>query len=204
MKKVGFLVVLGFALLGLFGCVSDGGGILGPSSAPTGQWEVWTLKDSNGDGKGDSLDQVFPVEITIVDDVYQVVVYDTDFTAPVEDINAEFDFPDPEVTFHIYRVEGFPDYDLDMTGTLNDSSDNTEDYMFGEYDETVGNSSGQWIALRPNSKWYAEDPTSSTLKSGGDPLTQVKKVEAIEKFLSGRLGEEVQIEISENLKEKLE
>lgn len=204
MKKVGFLVVLGFALLGLFGCVSDGNGILGPSSAPTGQWEVWTLEDTNGDGKGDSLDRVFPVEITIVDDVYQVVVYDTDFTAPVEDINAEFDFPDPEVTFHIYRVEGFPDYDLDMTGTLNDSSDNTEDYMFGKYVETVGNTSGQWAAVRRNSTWYAEDPNSLTSTSGEEASTLNAKVAAIEKILSQELGEKVEIEISEDLREKLE
>ncbi len=104
MKKVGFFVVLGLALLGLFGCVSDGGGILGPSTAPTGQWEVWTVEDTNGDGKGDSLAQTFPVGITIVEDEYQAVVYEigSDFQDPVVDIHADFDFEDPDVTFEIW------------------------------------------------------------------------------------------------------
>jgi hypothetical protein len=206
MKKAGFFVVLGFALLGLFGCVSDGGGILVSSSDPTGQWEVWTLKDTNGDGIGDSLDQLFPVGISIVNDEYQAAVYEigSDFKVPVEGIQADFDFEDPDVTFEIYREDGSGNFHLNMTGTLSDSSDNTEDYMFGKYDETVGDTSGQWIAVRINSTWYAEDLNSPTPTSGEGAPTLEEKAVAIEKILSEELGlEEVHIEIPEYLSENL-
>ncbi|PNR94668.1 hypothetical protein [Petrotoga sp. 9PWA.NaAc.5.4] len=188
MKRVGFFMILGAAVLLLFGCA--GNGVLrGVSQEPVGGWLVTLLKDENNNGVYDDLENYFYIAIDVNDDDdgYVPVAVDK-YGDPIEEITATFSMNGNKVEFTMERLDV---YSYELTGIFHNESDDSNDLMAGEYEGNNGfyDVEGFWFAFR-----YDFPPAGAAIE-GYNPLEGRK--DEIEELIKVKTGYEVDLDFFE-------
>ncbi len=194
MKKASFFIVLGLAVLLLFGCAGGGGVLGGVSTKPEGIWLISTYMDPDGDEVDQEFDSSFYIKISVNEakDAYDAKAEDEEGNE-LAGITVTFDFSNDKV--NSLKIKRGNDYDFNLTGEFYDGSSKTLDVMLGTYDESKHNEEGIWVAFRKGSPYLAGVSTS---ESEGDNLKQLET--RIERLIKETTGKEVKIDFSEIIK----
>ena len=192
MKKASFFIVLGLAVLLLFGCAGGGGPLGGVSTKPVDTWFVELLK------KG--TDKFYPsnyfyieIKVNATNDGYDAKAVNED-GVELSEIAVTFDFSNDKVnSLKIKKEDG--EYDYNLTGEFYDGSSKDLDVMFGTYSESIESEEGHWFAFRKDSSTLTGVSTS---EGAGDNLKQLETI--IEGLIKETTGEEVEIDLSELMK----
>ena len=191
MKKVGFFMILGAAILLLFGCAGNGG-LGGVSQEPVDDWFVTLLYDGNGDGVYDSMRNYFYINIDVNadNDGYVAVALDEDGELDQEK-TATFSMDRDEVEFTIAKGStiGIGNYLYNLTGIFYDVSTDSDDLMAGDYEDNFSDDEGFWFAVR------YEFPTEGVAFEGYNPLED--REEEIERLIEEKTGYKVDLDFSE-------
>jgi len=191
MKKASFFIVLGLAVLLLFGCAGGGGPLGGVSTKPVDTWFVELLK------KG--TDKFYPsnyfyieIKVNATNDGYDAKAVNED-GVELSEIAVTFDFSNDKVNSLKIQKDG--EYDYNLTGEFYDGSSKDLDVMFGTYSESIESEEGHWFAFRKDSSTLTGVSTS---EGAGDNLKQLETI--IEGLIKETTGEEVEIDLSELMK----
>jgi len=188
MKKASFFIVLGLAVLLLFGCAGGGGVLGGVSTKPEGTWYVEVLKEY--EGRYDTSNYFYiDIEVNEAKDAYDAKAEDEEGNE-LAGITVTFDFSNDKV--NSLKIQIGNDYDYNLTGEFYDGSSKTLDVMFGTYDESEHNEEGVWFAVRND---FPNLAGVSTSESEGDNLEQLETI--IEGLIKETTGKEVEIDLSE-------
>ncbi len=191
MKKASFFIVLGLAVLLLFGCVGGGGPLGGVSTKPVDTWFVELLK--KGTDKF-SPSNYFYIEIKVnaTNDGYDAKAVDEE-GEELQGIEVTFDFDKDKVKE--LKIKKGSEYEYILTGEFHDGDSNPEDLMFGKYTNSKdSNDKGVWFAVRENSSYLTGVSTSE-----GDSLEELETV--IKGLIETTTGEKsVEIDLSELMK----
>jgi len=192
MKKASFFIVLGLAVLLLFGCAGGGGPLGGVSTKPVDTWFVELLK------KG--TDKFYPsnyfyieIKVNATNDGYDAKAVNED-GVELSEIAVTFDFSNDKVnSLKIKKEDG--EYEYILTGEFHDGDSNPEDLMFGKYTNSKdSNDKGVWFAVRENSSYL-----TGVLTGEGDSLEELETV--IKGLIETTTGEKsVEIDLSELMK----
>lgn len=188
MKKASFFIVLGLAVLLLFGCAGGGGPLGGVSTKPVDTWFVELLK------KG--TDKFYPsnyfyieIKVNATNDGYDAKAVNED-GVELSEIAVTFDFSNDKV--NSLKIQIGNDYDYNLTGEFYDGSSKDLDVMFGTYSESIESEEGHWFAFRKDSSTLTGVSTS---EGAGDNLKQLETI--IEGLIKETTGKEVEIDLSE-------
>jgi hypothetical protein len=190
MKKASFFIVLGLAVLLLFGCAGGGGPLGGVSEKPEGTWFVQLLKEQ--------LNIYYPsnyfyIEIIVnaTNDGYVAKAVDEEGTVDTQ-VTVTFDFDKDKVKE--LEIKKGSDYDFILTGEFYDGkSSKREDLMFGEYEKTASDEKGVWFAVRKDSSYLAGVSTDE-----GYSLGELEDI--IKGLIEETTGKSVEIDLSELMK----
>jgi len=191
MKKASFFIVLGLAVLLLFGCAGGGGLLGGVSTKPEGTWYVEVLKEY--EGRYDTSNYFYiDIEVNEAKDAYDAKAEDEEGNE-LAGITVTFDFSNDKVNSLKIQKDG--EYDYNLTGEFYDGSSKDLDVMFGTYSESIESEEGHWFAFRKDSSTLTGVSTS---EGAGDNLKQLETI--IEGLIKETTGEEVEIDLSELMK----
>jgi len=191
MKKASFFIVLGLAVLLLFGCAGGGGPLGGVSTKPVDTWFVELLK------KG--TDKFYPsnyfyieIKVNATNDGYDAKAVNED-GVELSEIAVTFDFSNDKVnSLKIKKEDG--EYEYILTGEFYDGkSSKREDLMFGEYEKTASDEKGVWFAVRKDSSYLAGVSTDE-----GYSLGELEDI--IKGLIEETTGKSVEIDLSELMK----
>ena len=197
MKKASFFIVLGLAVLLLFGCAGGGGPLGGVSKEPEGIWLISTYMDPDGDEVYQEFDSFFYVKISVNEDKngYDAIALNGDGDPDEEIEETTFELDGNEVTLNILNGDaalGIGDYYYKLTGTFYDVTEDDDDLMAGEYDDDFSTDEGIWFAVR-----YTFPAPAASLEVD-NPL--IGREDEIEKIIEARTGYKVEIDFSEIIK----
>ena len=192
MKKASFFIVLGLAILLLFGCAGGGGGLLGGiSEKPVDTWFVELLDKyvSQYERKAHFL---IKISVNATNDGYDAMAVDVE-GEELQDIEVTFDFDKDKVKE--LKIKKGSEYEYILTGEFHDGDSNPEDLMFGKYTNSKdSNDKGVWFAVRENSSYL-----TGVLTGEGDSLEELETV--IKGLIETTTGEKsVEIDLSELMK----
>ncbi len=197
MKKASFFIVLGLAVLLLFGCAGGGGPLGGVSKEPEGIWLISTYMDPDGDEVYQEFDSFFYVKISVNEDKngYDAIALneDGDPDETIEETTFELENIDVMLTIlNMAQPFGLGEFDYELDGTFYDVSKDEDDLMFGNFLEDVSNDEGIWFAVR-----YTFPAPAASLEVD-NPL--IGREDEIEKIIEARTGYKVEIDFSEIIK----
>ncbi len=196
MKKASFFIVLGLAILLLFGCAGGGGGLLGGvSKDPEGIWDIGLYRDLNNDDEYEHLNWVFYVNVKVNDakDGYKATAEDKDGES-LPGVNVPtFTYKDKVVKLDIVKGAevGVGNYYLKLEGEFYDGSSDSKDVMIGTYkNDWDANDKGIWIGIRKGSPYLSA-------ASIDDPEILAERAKEIEDLVKEKLGYTIKIDLSE-------
>jgi len=197
MKKASFFIVLGLAVLLLFGCAGGGGPLGGVSKEPEGIWLISTYMDPDGDKKYQEFDNSFYVKISVNEDKsgYDAIALNEDGVRDETIEEATFELDNIEVMLTILNMAqplGFGEFNYKLDGTFYDVSNDEDDLMFGEFLEDISNDEGIWFAIR-----YTFSTAAASLEVD-NPL--IGREDEIEKIIEAKTGYKVEVDFSEIIK----
>jgi len=194
MKKASFFIVLGLAVLLLFGCAGGGGPLGGVSTKPVDTWFVEVLEHYMTSSGKPQYNQSYNeyIKIEVVDNAYHAKAVGED-GVELSGIDVTFDFSNDKVNSLKIKKDG--EYDYNLTGEFYDGSSKDLDVMFGTYSESIESEEGHWFAFRKDSSTLTGVSTS---EGAGDNLKQLETI--IEGLIKETTGEEVEIDLSELMK----
>jgi len=197
MKKASFFIVLGLAVLLLFGCAGGGGPLGGVSKEPEGIWLVSTYMDPDGDEVYQEFDNSFYVKISVNEDKngYDAIALNEDGIRDETIEEATFELDNIKVMLTILNMAepfGFGEFNYELNGTFYDVSNDEDDLMLGEFLEKVSGDVGIWFALR-----YTFPAAAASLEVD-NPL--IGREDEIERLIKETTGKEVKIDFSEIIK----
>ncbi len=196
MKKASFFIVLGLAVLLLFGCVGGGGPLGGVSTKPVDTWFVELLYklDSQTDLQYEHRAHFYiDIEVNEAKDGYNAKAVDEEGNEQ-EGITVTFDFSNDKV--NSLKITKGSEYEYILTGEFHDGDSKPEDSMLGKYTNSKDpDDKGLWVAFRKDSSYLTGVSTS---EGAGDNLKQLETI--IEGLIKETTGEEVEIDLSELMK----
>ena len=198
MKKASFFIVLGLAVLLLFGCAGGGGLGGGVSKDPEGIWNIGLYRDVNNDDEYELLRGVFYVNVRVNDakDGYDAKVEDKNGnTVPGVDVPT-FTYKDKLIKLDIVKGAevGVGNYYLKLEGEFYNGSIDSKDVMIGTYKNNWDSSDeGIWIGIRKGSPYLSA-------ASIEDPEILAERAKEIEELVEKELGYKIKIDLSELMK----
>ncbi len=191
MKKASFFIVLGLAILLLFGCAGGGGGLLGGvSEKPVDTWFVELLDEyaSQYEHKANFLIQI---SVNNDNNGYVAVALDQ-YGEQIEEIAVTFDFDNDKVKE--LKIKKGNEYEYILTGEFYDGDSKPKDLMFGSYTNSKdSNDKGVWFAVREDSSYLSGVSTDE-----GYSLEELETV--VKGLIKEKTGESVEIDLSELMK----
>jgi len=201
MKKASFFIVLGLAVLLLFGCAGGGGPLGGVSKEPEGTWQIALRIDKNNDDEDGCEFQrgSFYVNVRVNDakDGYDAKVEDKNRnTVPGVDVPT-FTYKDRVVKLEIKKgTEGGDEeniYYFKLEGEFYNGTSDQKDVMIGTFNnEWESDDKGIWVGIRKEFLLNAA--------SIDNPEILAERAKEIEELVEKELGYKIKIDLSELMK----
>ncbi len=201
MKKASFFIILGLAILLLFGCAGGGGGLLGGvSKDPEGRWVIALYTDDNNDDIDgyEHLEWIFYINVEVNDakDGYEATAEDKDGDLLPGVEVPTFTYKDKVVKLEIKKgtAAGGGNYYLKLEGEFHNGSSDSKDVMIGTYkNDWDASDKGIWVAMRKGSPYLSG-------ASIDDPEILAERAKEIEGLVEKELGYKIKIDLSELMK----
>ena len=198
MKKASFFIVLGLAVLLLFGCAGGGGPLGGVSNDPVGIWNVALYKDDNNDGKHEFLKWLFYVDVKVneANDGYEADAENKEGTVLTDVTIPTFTYKDRVVKLDIVKEATIDvgNYYLKLEGEFYNGTSDQKDVMIGTFNnEWESDDKGIWVGIRKGSPYL-------NAASIDNPEILAERAKEIEELVEKELGYKIKIDLSELMK----